>query len=78
MAFDILDFALYGPKPQVGEQAEFSRVRVRQFFRWNGDLCQRIDRSRDKLGPYNAVSLDGGGSPKRIHIWGHEVVEIVG
>lgn len=77
MAFEILDFAIQGRKPQVGEQAEFRRVRVRQRFRWNGYTCQRIDRSRDRLGPYDAVSLDGGGGPKRIHILDHEVVEIV-
>jgi hypothetical protein len=78
MAFENLDFAMQGRKPRPGEQAEFRRVRVWQRFRLDGDLCQRIDRGRDRLGPYNAVSLDGGGSPKRIHILDHEVVTIVG
>ena len=65
-------------KPGVGDEVEFRRVHILQYFRWNGDRCQRIDRCRDALGPYNAVSLDGGDNPKRVHILPDEKVEIVG
>jgi len=65
-------------KPLAGDTVRFGRVFILQRFRWNGGLlCQRIDRGRDALGPYNAVVLDGGGSPRRVHILGHEKVEIV-
>lgn len=64
-------------KPLVGEEIEFRRVFILQRFRWNGDLCQRIDRSLDRLGPYNAVVLDGGDAPKRVHVLGHEKVKVV-
>ena len=64
-------------KPSAGDEAEFRRVHIRQCFRWNGDLCQRIDRSRDALGQYNAVVLDGDDSPKRVYILPGEKVEIV-
>ena len=73
-----MDFAIYGWKRRPGDRTEFKHVRPLQRFRWNGDLCQRIDRSRDQLGPYNAVVLDGGGSPRRVHILDHEIVEIIG
>lgn len=69
---------IYGPEPRVGEQVHFRRVFILQRFRWNGDICQRIDRSRDQLGPYNAIILDGDDSPKRVHILDYEKVEIVG
>jgi hypothetical protein len=61
-----------------GEETEFGRVRVQQLFHLNGDVCQRIDRARDRLGPYNAVVLNGDGSPRRIHVLDHEIVEIIG
>lgn len=73
-----MDFVVYGPKLPAGEKTEFKHIRPLQRFRWNGDVCQRIDRSRDQLGPYNAVALDGGDSPKRVHILDHEIVEIIG
>jgi len=66
-------------KPRAGDETEFRRVRIQQLFRWDGgSLCQRIDRSRDALGPYNAIILDGDDSPRRVHILGHEKVEIIG
>jgi len=78
LVFEHLDWSIYGRKPQAGEETKFRHVRVLQRFRWNGGLlCQRIDRSRDALGPYNAVVLDGDDGPKRVHILGHEKVEIV-
>ena len=64
-------------KPLVGEEVEFRRVFILQRFRHNGDLCQRIDRSLDKLGPYNAVVLGGNDGPKRIHVLGHEKVTVI-
>jgi len=78
MAFQLMDFAIYGPKPRPGDKTEFRHIRPSQRFCWNGDICQCIDRSRDALGPYNAIILDGDDSPKRVHILGHEKVEIVG
>jgi len=78
MAFQIMDFAIYGWKRRPGDKTEFKHVRPLQRFRRNGELCQRIDRSRDQLGPYNAVVLDGDDGPRRVHILSHEIVKVVG
>jgi hypothetical protein len=77
MAFQLMDFAIYGQKRRPGDETEFRHVRVLQRFRWNGDVCQRIDRSRDRHGPYNAIVLDGDDSPRRVHVLGHEKIRVV-
>jgi hypothetical protein len=73
-----MDFVIYGQKRRPGDETEFRHVRPLQRFRRNGDVCQCIGRARDRLGPYNAVALDGDGSPRRIHVLDHEIVEIIG
>lgn len=78
MAFEWLNVFIYGgPEPRAGEEVKFRRVHIQQHFRWNGDLCERLDRCRDMWGAYNAVTLGGEGGPRRVYILDHEKVEVV-
>jgi hypothetical protein len=42
--------------PQAGEMVEFRDLAVGQPFRHGSVTFQRIERSRDSLGPFNALS----------------------
>ena len=44
----------------LGQVIAFSRLRIGQRFRYQGQLFERVDRARDQAGAYNAVTIPGG------------------
>ena len=50
----------------------FASLRIGQQFQYQGQLYQRVDRVRDRNGPYNAVAVDG----RRALFFKHIPVEV--
>lgn len=51
----------------------FCRLRIRQRFQHQGQLYEKVDRVRDRLGTYNAATIAG----KRTLFLPHTLVEVI-
>ena len=42
-----------------GQSVPFRKLKIGQRFQYQGQLHEKVNRARDKCGPYNAISLAG-------------------
>lgn len=72
-ALSLLHSLYEGHIPGVAHVVAFGRLQIGQQFQYQGQLYEKVDRVRDRLGTYNAATLAG----KRLLFPHHILVEVV-